>query len=139
VRLVAHDEVPPAIGNRQLCLHILVAAQFVESGDNQAVFQKPVPRACRFELVVSQDFEWEMETTIKFVLPLLGQTSRTNDETPLEIAARNQLLDEEARHYRFARARIIGEQEPQRLARQHRLINCGDLVRQRLDYRSMHG
>jgi hypothetical protein len=45
----------------------------------------------------------------------------------------DQLLDEEARHDRLARARVIGEQEAQRLTRQHGLIDRGDLVRQRFD------
>ena len=44
-----------------------------------------------------------------------------------------------SRHDRLARARIVGEQEPQRLTRKHRLVDGRDLVRQRLDERRMHG
>ena len=58
-----------------------------------------------------------METTVKLVLPLFGKTARAHDKAPLKVAACNQLLDEQSRHDRFARARIIGEQEPQRLTR----------------------
>jgi hypothetical protein len=133
VRLVAHDEIPPAIGHRQLRLDIFVAAKLVEAGDDKIVLREPVTRARRLQLVVGQDLEREMETTVKLVLPLFGKAARAHDKAPLKIAARNQLLDEQARHDRFARARIIGKQEPQRLARQHCLVNCGDLMRQRLD------
>jgi hypothetical protein len=48
-------------------------------------------------------------------------------------------LDEKPRHDRLARARIVGQQEAQRLTRQHRLVDRGDLVRQRLDERGVHG
>ena len=34
---------------------------------------------------------------------------------------------------------IVGQQKPQRLPRQHRLVDGGDLVRQRLDQRGVDG
>ena len=41
-------------------------------------------------------------------------------------------------HDRLAGAGVVGEQEPQRLARQHLLVDRGDLVRERLDERGAH-
>ena len=35
VRLVAHDQVPAGVGRLQLLLHVLVARQLVETGDDQ--------------------------------------------------------------------------------------------------------
>ena len=42
-------------------------------------------------------------------------------------------------HDRLAGAGVVGEQEAQRLARQHRLVDGRDLVRQRLDERGVDG
>ena len=42
-------------------------------------------------------------------------------------------------HDRLAGARVVGQQEAQRLARQHRLVDGRDLVRQRLDERGVDG
>ena len=57
---------------------------------------------------------------------LPGQTIRH----PLQVAAGDQLLDQQPRHDGLARAGVFGEQEAQRLARQHRVVDAGDLVRQ---------
>ena len=80
-----------------------------------------------------------MEAARELVLPLLGEAAGADDEAALEVAARDQLLDEEPGHDRLAGARVVGQQEPQRLARQHRLVDRGDLVRQRIDQRSVDG
>ena len=42
------------------------------------------------------------------------------------------LLHEEPGHDRLAGARVVRQEEAQRLARQHRLVDRGDLVRQRV-------
>ena len=44
-----------------------------------------------------------------------------------------QFLDEEPRHDGLAGAGVIGEQEPQRLPRQHLPVDRGDLMRKRLN------
>ena len=126
-------------GACQLLLHVLVAAQLVEPGDDEVVLQEPVAGAGRFELVVGQDLERQMEAAVELVLPLLGEAARADDQAALQVAAGDQLLDEQARHDGLAGARIVGEQEAQRLARQHRLVDGRDLVRQRLDDRGVDG
>ena len=78
-----------------------------------------------------------MEAAVQLVLPLLGEAAGADDEAALQIAARDQLLDEQPRHDRLAGAGIVGEQEAQRLPRQHRLVDGGDLVRQRIDERGV--
>ncbi len=52
-----------------------------------------------------------MEATVKLILPLFGQTARTDDQAPLQVATDDQLLDEQARHDGIAGPRVIGEQE----------------------------
>jgi hypothetical protein len=51
----------------------------------------------------------------------------------LQVATGDQFLDQQARHDGLACTRIVRQQEPERLARQHRLVDGRDLVRQRLD------
>ena len=139
VRFVADDEVPAAIGRLQLLLHILVAGQLVEPSDDEIGFQKPIAGARRFKLVVRQDFERQMKAPIKLVLPLLGEAAGADDQASLQIAAGDQLLHQQARHDGLAGARIVRQQEAQRLARKHGFVNGRDLVRQRLDDRRVNG
>ncbi len=139
VRLVADDEVVAAVRRAELLLHVLVARQLVEARDGEVVLEEPVAGAGGLELVVGQDLEGQMEAPVQLVLPLLGEAAGADDEAALEVAARDQLLDEQPGHDRLAGARVVGEQEAQRLARQHRLVDGGDLVRQRLDERGVDG
>ena len=74
-----------------------------------------------------------MEATVQLVLPLLGEAARAHDEAPFQVAAGNEFLDEEPRHDRLARARVVGEQESQGLAREHRLVDSRDLMREWID------
>jgi hypothetical protein len=74
-----------------------------------------------------------MKAPIKLVLPLLRQAPRAHNEAALKIATSDQFLDQQPCHDRLSRPRIIRQQEPQRLARQHGLINGGDLMWQRLN------
>ena len=70
---------------------------------------------------------------------MLREAAGTDDQTPLEITARNQLLDQQPRHDRLAGARIIREKESKRLTGQHGFVDRSDLVGQRLDDRGVHG
>ena len=129
------DEVPASIGCGELGLHVLVAGELVEAGDDEVVLEEPVARAGGLELVVGEDLEGQAEAREELVLPLLGEAARADDEAALQVTAGDELLDQEASHDRLAGARIVGEQEAQRLAGQHRLVDRGDLVRQRVDER----
>ena len=137
VRLVADDEVPARVGRLQLLLHVLVARQLVEAGNDEVALQEPVAGPGGFELVVGEDLEGELEPAGQLVLPLFGEAARTDDQAALQVPAGDQLLDQETRHDGLAGARVVGEQEAQRLARQHRLVDGGDLMRQRVDDRRM--
>ena len=111
VGLVADHEVPAGIGRLEFLLHILVARELVETGDDQVGFQEPVAGAGGLELVVGEDLERQVEAAVELVLPLLGQAARADDQAPLQVATNDQLLDEQAGHDGLAGARVVGEQE----------------------------
>ena len=87
--------------------------------------QKPVAGASSFELVVGQNLERQVEAPVQLVLPLLRQTAGTDHQAALQIAARDQFLDEQSRHDGLAGARVVGQQETKRLSRQHGFVHRG--------------
>ena len=138
VGLVADHQVPAAVGGLELLLHVLVARELVESGDDEVGLQEPVAGARGLQLVVGEDLEGQVEAPVQLVLPLLGQAAGADDQAALQVAAGDQLLDEQARHDGLAGTGVVGQQEAQRLARQHGLVDGGDLVRQRVDHGGVH-
>ena len=138
VGFVAYHQVPAAIRSLQLQLHVFIARHLVQSGYHEVCLQEPVAGARGFEFVVGQNLEGQMKAAKQFVLPLLGQAARANDEAALQVAACHQLLDKQAGHDGLAGAGIIRQQKAQWLARQHLLIDGGDLVWQRIDDGRMH-
>ena len=139
VRLVADHEVPPAVGRLELPLDGLVARELVEPSDDQVGLPEPVAGAGGLELVVGEDLEREVEPAVELVPPRLGKAGRAGDQAPLEVAAGGyQLLDQQARHDGLAGAGVVGEQEAERLAGQHRLIDGGDLVGKGVDDGGVH-
>ena len=91
VRLVADDQVPAAVRRLELLLHILVARELVEPGDDEVGLQEPVAGARGFELVVGEDLEGQVEAAVELVLPLLGQaagqTTRQRCRSPRAISS----------------------------------------------------
>ena len=53
------------------------------------------------------------------VLPLLHEYAWRHDEAALHVSPDHEFLDEEACHDGLVGARVVGEQEAQRLAREH--------------------
>ncbi len=107
--------------------------------DHQVGLGKPVPGARRLEFVVGGDLEGQVEALVEFVLPLLGQAPGAHDETARQVAARDELFHEQSGHDCLAGAGVVGQQKAQRLARQHRFVDRGDLVREGLDERCVNG
>ena len=99
--------------------------------------QLPVRAASSLSLVRISKGRWKRRysSSCHCSARLPGQTIRQR----LQVAAGDQLLDEQPGHDRLAGAGVVGEQEAQRLARQHRLVDGRDLVRQRLDERGVDG
>ena len=138
VGLVADHQVVAAVAGPQLGLDLLVAGQLVQPRDGQVVLQEPVAGARRLQLVVGQDVEGQIEAAVELVLPLLHEAAGADHEAALQVAARDQLLDEQPGHDRLAGAGVVGQQEAQRLARQHGLVHRGDLVRQGIHEGGVH-
>ena len=92
-----------------------------------------------FEVVVGENLERQVEAPVELVLPLLGETAGTDHQAALQVAARDQFLDEQPRHDGLAGPWVVGQQEAKRLPRQHGFVHRGDLVRQRLDLGGVHG
>jgi hypothetical protein len=137
VRLVADNQIPPAVRGLQLLLHIFVAREFVKTGNDKIVFEKPIAGSSRFKLVIGQNLEGKLETAVKLILPLLGKAAWADDKTPLQVTTGYQFLDEQAGHDGLAGTRIIGKKKPKRLPRKHGLVNGSYLVWQRLNKRGM--
>jgi hypothetical protein len=57
----------------------------------------------------------------------------------LEVTAGEEFLHEEPSHDGLSGPRVVREKESKRLAGEHLLIDGGDLVRERFDYRSVNG
>src|SRR5882762_10794242 len=100
---VADDEIPTTLWRAQLLLHVLVAGKLVQPGNDEIRFREPIPGSSSLKFVIGQNLERQMEATIKLILPLLGATSWTNDQTALEIAPGYELLNKQPSHNRFAR------------------------------------
>ena len=113
--LVHHDEVP--VGLLQLRLEILAPRELIEPGDEQVALLEHVPGVRSLGQVARQEIERQAELPVQLVLPLLDERAGAHDEAPLEVASDHQLLDEEPRHDRLARAGVVGQHEPQRQPR----------------------
>ena len=139
VRLIADHEIPSTIRHLKLLLHVFVSGKLVQPGNDQIALQEPVAGASGLKLVIGKNFEGQMETAVKLVLPLLGKAARTDDKTSLQIASGDQFFDQKTRHDGLARSRIICKKKSQRLPWQHGLVNRCDLVRQRVNQRGVDG
>src|SRR5947209_7529938 len=137
VRLVTNDQVP--VGFLQLDLNVFVPAEFIESANCQWMFLKPVSGGRCFERIVSHDVERQVEAAAEFVLPLLDEVPRTDDQAPVKIAAGDKFLYEKASHDGLTGTRIVREEEPQGLAGKHFGVHRCNLVGKWLNERRMHG
>ena len=61
MRFVADDKIPPAIWRAQLLLHVLVAGQLVQPGNDEICFQNqlPVRAASSLSLVKISNGRWK--------------------------------------------------------------------------------
>ena len=135
VSLVDHHQVP--LRGLQPFLQFLVAGQLIEACDQPRALLEGVAREGRLHHVAGEDVERELESIVQFLLPLLYQRSRRHDQHPVGVSSYVQFPDQESRHDRLARSRIVGQQEPKRLAGKHLLIHRLDLVGERVDVRPL--
>ena len=55
----------------------------------------------------------------------------------MRIGSHDELANVEACHDRLASTRIVSQDKSERLPGKHRFVDCGDLVRQRIDVRGV--
>ena len=135
VRLIDHDQVPLALP--ELVLQVLAAGQLVQAGDQQVVFLEGVDAGGLVHLA-GEDGELDAELLVELVLPLLRQAAGGHDQHAPGVGAHQQFANEEPGHDGLAGAGVVGEHIAQGLAREHGLVDRGDLVRQGLHVGGMH-
>ena len=138
VRLVAHHQIP-FLRRFEAVPEVIAPAQHVEPGDQVVALGEGIAARARRrrDPLPGQEVEGEVELRGQLVLPLLHQAAGGDDEAAFQVAAHHQLPDQQAGHDGLAGAGIVGEQEAERLARQHLPVDGGDLVRQGLDVRGV--
>ena len=82
--------------------------------------------------------ELQAELFVQLVSPLFDQATRCHDQNAMRIGAHDELTDVEACHDRLASARIVSQDKSERLPGKHRFVDGSDLVRQRIDVRSVN-
>ena len=139
VRLVHDYQVP--VGPIQLVLEVVGTRQLVHPGDQQLVLgENGVLGGWRLGVgeLPGEQLEVQPELVAQLILPLLHQAAGRDDQAAFQVAAEHQLLDVQARHDRLARARVVGEQEPQRRPAEQLAVDGLDLVRERLQVGGVH-
>jgi hypothetical protein len=126
VRLVDHHQVP--VGSKQVG-EDLVALGEVDRGDAAIVLEPRQLPKLPPHLMRIDDREAFIELVVELVLPLDRQRGRAEDQYPVGHHPQPQLLEQEPRHDRLARARIVREHEPQPRLGKHVLVDRDDLVR----------
>ncbi len=98
-------------------------------------FVDPIEHKLKIEKddLLSAYFKRQVEASIKLILPLLGETSGTHDQAPLQVAPNDEFLDKQSGHDRLPGSRIVGQQKTQWLTQKHLAVNRSDLMRQRLN------
>ena len=135
VCLVHHHEIPLRV--REFLLQFLVPGELIEPGDQQGMVVERVAGERLLREVAGEDGERKAELLVHLVLPLLDETPGGDDQNTFGICPHQELADQQAGHDRLAGAGIVCQDEPQRLPGEHRLVDCRDLVGERLDVRSM--
>jgi capsular polysaccharide biosynthesis protein len=120
MRLVADYEVPFGCSG-QLGLQVVRVRRHVEPNNEPVALDERVAGDRGLDLIARQRVKMQTEFLGKLILPLLDEISRSDNQAAVEIAADH----EQARHDGFTGARIVREQEAQRLTRQHLAVNDG--------------
>ena len=138
MRFIADNKVPSAIRGSELGLNVLIARKFVEPSNNKVVFHEPIARSSSLKLVIGKDLEGQLKTVKELILPLFGETTRTDNQAPLQVAPYDQLFYIEACHNSLASTGIIRQQKAEWLPWKHGFVDSGNLMREWFDKGSMN-
>ena len=136
VGLVEDGQVPSGVA--ELLLELLVPRHLVETNDELMVVVERVPARRGRLQQRGVDAEFEPELLEELVSPLLDETSRGDDQDAASVGPHDEFADVEPRHDGLPGPRVVRQDEPQGLPGKHRLVDGGDLVRERLHVRRVH-
>ena len=136
VGLIDYDEIP--VGHLELGQQLFVAGHLIEPDDQPVPVLERIARPGGLDHLAGEDVELEAELVEQLVLPLLHEAAWRDDQAPVEVTADQQLLHVQARHDRLAGARVVCQQEPERLPGKHLAVHRLDLMGQRLDAARVH-
>ena len=141
VRLVARGHAVSFVHDHEIPLHLaqtgqdLVALGQVQRSDDLLLLHPLVDAELIAQITALEDEELFVELLLELALPLEGEIGRCDDEDPLRKATQLQLADQETRHDRLARARVVGEQEAHPGELEQMVVDRFQLVGQRIDTR----
>ena len=146
VGLVEDDEVVGGYAGLPHRVERPLAGQGVERHDDEValgsaerVLRRRAIRALAGRARAGRDTEPQPEQRTQLALPVADEPGRRHDEHAADSAAGQHLADVEAGHDRLAGSGVVGQQEAQRLLREHPLVDRDALVRQGVDARDLGG
>ncbi len=131
VGLIEHHQIPASETELRLDLH--VARHLIEPDDQMIVVGEGITARRSGLQLAGKDAELQAKLPKQLITPLLDQAAGGDDQNTAGIGAHQQLADIEPSHNRLTSTGVISEDEAQGLARQQRLIDRRNLVRERLD------
>ena len=132
VRFVEDDEVVWGHGGVPQGAERLLAGQGVQGHDDE-IAVRPPERVARLQVGPGNDAEAQAEQGAELPFPIADEAGGRDDQYPPQMAAGHRLAYVEAGHDGLAGAGVVGQQEAQRLARKHALIDGDALMGQRVD------
>ena len=85
------------------------------------------------ERLAADDLEALAELVLEFTLPLEGEVGRGDDQRPTDQAPSLEFLEQQPRHDRLARARVVGQEEADAGQLEEVVVDGLELVRQGID------
>ena len=136
VRLVEHYQVKCGERSRNQPLPHCVRGGRVDT-DNEEPRAGFCQRVALCKIRATQNREVKVEEVPEFTAPVPGQPSWRAYERSLQSPAVDHLPDVKPGHYGFARSSIVSKEEPERILRQHLLVDGNPLMWERNNAREL--
>ena len=112
VCLIADNQIP--LGDLELFLQGFIPRELIQPADTKVCLGEYITAGGGFDAVIGQNFKAEMKLGIQLVLPLFRQTAGRYDQTAFQVAAGDQLPDEQPGHDGLAGTGVIRQHKAQR-------------------------
>ena len=137
VSLVHDHEVPVGLVVGELRLHVFVPAELIQPAEDQGIPAEGVRGL--LQAGPGDGLEVEAEAIPHFILPLLHQVPRTDNEAAVHVSPHAEFFDEESCHDGLAGAWVVSQKESERLTGEHFPIDRCDLVGEGIEDRRVDG